>query len=71
MRGPSHDTEQFRLFLKENDGAQQLALLCLNAEEVNITFFSCCSDRQNLFVALLILKSCIMHISSTTNLILH
>lgn len=48
MSGPSHDLELFRLFLKEHDVPQQLALLCLDAEEVNIIFFSYSSNLQNL-----------------------
>lgn len=36
MRGPSHDLELFRLFLKEHDVPQQLPLLCLDAEEMRL-----------------------------------
>ena len=68
MGGPSHDIEQFRLFLEEHDVPQQLALLCLDAKEVNITFFVAVLIVKILFVALLILKCCI--ICTTTNLIL-
>ncbi|XP_078355631.1 uncharacterized protein LOC144640332 isoform X2 [Oculina patagonica] len=36
MNGPSHDLQLFRLFLKENNVPQQLALLCLNAKEMRL-----------------------------------
>jgi len=55
MGGPSHDLQMFSLFLKEQDVPQQLALLCLDAREVNIFFFK--------MVALLILKAVTVVIS--------
>ena len=56
MGGPSHDLQMFSLFLKEQDVPQQLALLCLDAREVNIFFFQNCGPN-------LILKSVTVVIS--------